>query len=60
MQYGIKLGSGDWMQFLSEYHNTPRALTFNTSESAELYAQDLELKNYVIEVYNDTKSTLRL
>lgn len=60
MQYGIKLSGGDWMQFLSEYHNTPRALTFNTHEDAELYAQNLELKSYVVEVYNDTKSVTRL
>lgn len=57
MEYGIKLNNGAWIQFLSEYHNNKRTMTFKTQESAEIYAQDLELKNYVIEVYNDTKPT---
>lgn len=58
MQYGIKLADGAWLQFLSEYNNSKRSLTFTTAEEAEVYAQNLELKNFIIEEYNDTKPTL--
>lgn len=59
MEYGIRLNDGSWMQFLSEYHNNKKTLTFRTHEEAEIYAQNVELKNFVIEAYDDSKSTAR-
>lgn len=56
MEYGIKLNNGSWIEFLSEYHNNKRKLTFRTVEEAEIYAQNLELKNFVIEAHDDTKT----
>lgn len=53
MEYGIKI-NGSWMHFLSEYHNNRKTMTFKTKEEAEIYAESLELPNYVIEEYNDT------
>ncbi len=60
MEYGIKLPSGAWIEFLSEYNNNKKILTFNSKEDAEIHAQNLELKNFIVEIYNDTKPTIRV
>ncbi len=56
MEFGIKLLNGSWIEFLSEYHNNKRVITFRNRDEAELYAQNIELNNYVIEEYNDPKT----
>lgn len=57
--YGIKVKidnteSDLWLQSFSEYVSSGNmnVLTFNTREEAEIYAQNLELKKYNIEEYN--------
>ena len=56
MEYGIKV-RGSWMHFLSEYNNSKKITTFKTHEEAQLYAESLELPNYVIEEYNATTTS---
>ena len=51
MEYGIKV-NGSWMHFLSEYNNNKKITTFKTRDEAQVYAESLELPNYVIEAYN--------
>lgn len=61
MKYGIKLKgpSGNrWVQLFSEVGNgTAGPVVFEDTSSAEIYAQNHELKNYTIEVINDTESS---
>jgi hypothetical protein len=56
MEYGIKV-NGAWMHFISEYHNNRKVTTFKTKEEAEVYAEGLEIPNYIIEKYNDTAAS---
>jgi hypothetical protein len=51
MEYGIKV-NGAWMHFISEYHNNRQITTFKSKEEAKVYAEGLEIPNYVIEEYN--------
>lgn len=56
MEYGIKV-RGSWMHFLSEYNNSKKTMTFKTKEEAEMYAESIELPNYVIEEFNATTTS---
>ena len=56
MEYGIKV-NGAWMHFISEYHNNRKVTTFKTKEEASIYAEGLEIPNYVIEEYNATATS---
>ena len=60
MKYGIKIKGPDntsWLQFFSESGIASGPVTFKDVSEAELYAQAYELKNYIIEVINDTGSS---
>jgi dsDNA-binding SOS-regulon protein len=59
MEYGIKV-RGSWMNFLSEYNNSRRIMTFRTKEDAEAYAESLEIPNYIVEVYNDSTASKQI
>jgi hypothetical protein len=56
--YGIKVKgstSSQWLQFFNEIKGYPTGpVTFNEFADAELYAQSHEVKNYTIEVINDS------
>lgn len=57
MKYGIKIKSSNgysWLQFFTEDGNPAGPIKFADTSDAEIYAQDHELKNYIIEVINDT------
>ena len=56
MEYGIKV-NGSWMHFISEYHNNRKVTTFKTKEEASVYAEGLEIPDYVIEEYNATTTS---
>ena len=61
MKYGIKVKGphgNAWLQFFNEIKGYPTGpVTFSDHELAEIYAQDHEVKNYTIEVINDTVSS---
>lgn len=51
----IKGSTGShWLQFFSEVKGQKGVLTFRDQGDAELYAQNHEVKNYTIEVYDDS------
>ena len=58
MKYGIKIkgtdGNANWLMFFNEFKGVPTGpVVFEDAGAAEVYAQDHEISNYVIEVIND-------
>lgn len=56
--YGIKIrgaSGSNWIQFFNEIKGYPTGpVTFQDVSEAEIYAQNHEVKNYTIEVINDS------
>jgi hypothetical protein len=56
--YGIKIrgvSGSNWLQFFNEIKGYPTGpVTFRDVSEAEIYAQNHEVKNYTIEVINDS------
>jgi hypothetical protein len=56
--YGIKIkgvAGSHWLQFFNEIKGYPTGpVTFRDVSEAEIYAQNHEVKNYTIEVINDS------
>jgi hypothetical protein len=60
MNYGIKVKGSvgyNWLQFFTEDGTPAGPIQFKDTSSAEIYAQNHELKNYIIEVINDNGSS---
>jgi len=60
MNYGIKIKGPEgykWLQFFAENGAPTGPIQFKDTSSAEIYAQNHELKNYIIEVINDIRSS---
>ncbi len=56
--YGIKIkgpAGSHWLQFFNEIKGYPTGpVSFQDVSEAEIYAQNHEVKNYTIEVINDS------
>lgn len=61
MKYGIKLKNGQWLYMLSEYEgNHRKPYMFESVGDAEVYAQNHELSNYLIEAIREEKQGSQL